>query len=321
MRFNMRSATVLAACALFLACGSAPDPVPTPGPARPEPASLEETMVALKPFLEDRDPDFPLYAGDVIRITVQAHDDLTVERKIPPDGRVPLFKVTEEQPDGSEKPVVIRAIGRRITELEEELRSHYAKTITSPYVTVRVMQYAPKMIYVAGAVKSPGEYQLQDDKRLSLLQALSKAGWFAENAADDRVRILRIDRKTSTLIHVPPIDVGRIVAEGLAEMDILLLPGDTVTVDSRESQSVFIFGEVVQPGEIPFQRDMTLTKLITRVGGLKDFAKLSKIRIMRKRSGQELKVHYVDLDAVFDGEAQDFPLLPGDVVYVDETFI
>ena len=61
--------------------------------------------------------------------------------------------------------------------------------------------------------------------------------------------------------------------------------------------------------------------MLRRVGGLKDFAKLSKIRIMRRKPGEEPKVLYVDLDAVFDGEARDFPLLPGDVVYIDETFI
>jgi hypothetical protein len=56
------------------------------------------------------------------------------------------------------------------------------------------------------------------------------------------------------------------------------------------------------------------------VGGLKDFAKLTNIRIMRNSAGPAPQVFHVDLKAVFDGDAPDFPLAPGDVVYVDETF-
>lgn len=319
---TMRSRFLLLLVATLLpACESPPPNLrPEDGPGTANHAPKETTLEDLKPFLTNRETDYPLYPGDVVRITVQGHEDLTIERKIPSDGKIPIPGARPATDPNPGSPVDVKAAGKRIPELEGEIRELYAANITNPYVTVRVVTYAPKKIYVAGAVANPRDYQIPDEERISLVQALTMAGWFTESAARDRVRVIRPDRKTGERVYLPPIDVGKIVSDGEVQMDILLEPGDTVTVDSKASQSVYIFGYVEDPGEVAYSTGLSLTRLITRVGGLKEYAKITNIRILRNTSGPEPKVFYVDLKKVFAGEAPDFPLAPGDVIYVDETF-
>jgi polysaccharide export outer membrane protein len=283
-------------------------------PARTSPKDLE-------PFMKNRSRDYPLYTGDVIRISVQNHPELTIERRIPADGRVPLFGVYQEGADGKKSPVVVKAGGKQVQDLELELAGHYAKKIPSPYVIVRVIEYAPKTIYVSGAVLSPKDYRIPNDRRITLVQALTMAGWFTDVAAADRVRIFRRNPKGGGQIILPPIDVTRIVSKGEIGLDILLEPGDTVTVDSLLRENVFIFGHVKEPGDVPYREGLTLTNLISLAGGLKEYPDLDDVRVIRNAGEDGSKTYRVDLGAILDGRANDFPLAPGDRVYIDETFI
>jgi polysaccharide export outer membrane protein len=262
--------------------------------------------------------DYPLGPGDEIEVRVQGHPELTIIRKLPADGTLPVFLQNRV---AGEAPVTVMAAGKRIPTLEEELRLLYGREITSPYVTVRAVSYAPKSFYVAGAVGKPGNYPLPDDHRISLVQALTMAGWFAPEAADERVRLMRVDAAGGKRFFLPPIDVRRIVAEADVRSDVALEPGDTITVDSRENRPVYIFGHVASPGEYPWATGLTLSRLITLAGGLKEFAKTTDIRVLRPGPGAEPQVLRIDLEAVFDQESADLPLAPGDVVRVDERFI
>lgn len=324
MRIPRSSTFFLLVALLVGACETTPPSLkPTKDSAPPVRSGRETTLAELAPYLTTKQKDYPLYPGDVIQISVQGHDELTVERKIPENGKVPVYGVRLEKVSGSKQPkqpVTVMAAGKMVPELEADLRKLYGQTITDPYVTVRVVTYAPKTVYIAGAVANPRDYRLPDEERVSLVQALTMAGWFTPNAAQDRVRIIRKDPKTGKRIFLPPIDVGRIISGGEAKMDVLLEPGDTVTVDSKTSRSVSIFGYVETPGDVPWTPDMTLTRLITRAGGLKKYAKLTNIRVIRDQGGKQAMVRVVDLKKVFDGEVPDPPLSPGDVVYVDETF-
>ena len=76
-----------------------------------------------------------------------------------------------------------------------------------------------------------------------------------------------------------------------------------------------------KPGEFAFEPEMTLMRLITRAGGFKAFAKVTDLRVLRHGAGPAPEVHHVDMKEIFSEERPDFRLAPGDVVYVDETFI
>ena len=234
---------------------------------------------------------------------------------------MPLYGVHDEGPDGAKSQVVVKAAGVRIDDMERVIAGHYAKKIPSPYVTVTVTEYAPKTIYVSGGVMEPKDYRLPDDQRITLVQALTMAGWFTPLAEQETVRIFRKDPVTGRQIVLPPINVRKIVSGEAVGLDILLDPGDTITVDARPTAEVFIFGHVKDPGQFPWKKGMTLTNLVTLAGGLMEYPKLSNVRVIRSAGEKGSKSYSVDLGAIIDGDAPDPLLKPGDRVYIDETFI
>ncbi len=321
MRFPL---IVLLVITLLASCGSPPPTLAPKNGGIEGPVSKGPTPEELERLLGNDEKDYPLYPGDLLRITVQGHEDLTIERKIPASGRIPLYGLDTTDADGGNPRVTeVDVAGLRLPQLEQKLATLYKRIVNPPYVTVKVVQFAPKVIYVAGAVGGPRDYRLPDETRISLVQALTMAGWFTEDAAKDRVRVIRVDPQTGDRVHLPAIDVTKIISSGDSAWDILLLPGDTITVDSHESKTVSIFGHVERPGEYPWSPGMTLTRLITISGGLRTFAKMTNIRVLRSGVGgkEEDGAYHVDLKAVLDGEEPDYELEPGDRIWVDERFI
>jgi polysaccharide export outer membrane protein len=83
-----------------------------------------------------------------------------------------------------------------------------------------------------------------------------------------------------------------------------------VTVDILQNRPFFIYGEVKTGGQYPFVSGMTVETAIAIAGGYSERASTRSFRITRRLNG------FVDqIDA--PGE---YPLLPGDTVYVNERF-
>ncbi|WP_296204841.1 polysaccharide biosynthesis/export family protein, partial [uncultured Hyphomicrobium sp.] len=83
-----------------------------------------------------------------------------------------------------------------------------------------------------------------------------------------------------------------------------------VTVDILQNRPFFIYGEVKTAGQYPFVSGMTVETAIAIAGGYSERASTRSYRITRRING------FVD-----QMEAPgDYPLLPGDTVYVNERF-
>jgi len=83
-----------------------------------------------------------------------------------------------------------------------------------------------------------------------------------------------------------------------------------VTVDVLQNRPFFIYGEVKLAGQYPFVSGMTVEAAVAIAGGLSERASTRSFRITRRVDG------YVDqIEA-----PADFPVQPGDVVYVNERF-
>jgi polysaccharide export outer membrane protein len=83
-----------------------------------------------------------------------------------------------------------------------------------------------------------------------------------------------------------------------------------VTVDILQNRPFFIYGEVKTAGQYPFVSGMTVETAIAIAGGFSERASTRSFRITRRLNG------FVDqLEA-----PGDYPLLPGDTVYVHERF-
>ena len=92
-------------------------------------------------------------------------------------------------------------------------------------------------------------------------------------------------------------------------------PRVTVIVQEIHSRMVYITGEVQRPGAYPLIDTMNVVQLVSRSGGLTDFAKSKQVYVLRAGKGARVKVDYRKL---LKGQApeQNVELAPGDTVVV-----
>jgi len=83
-----------------------------------------------------------------------------------------------------------------------------------------------------------------------------------------------------------------------------------VTVDILQNRPFFIYGEVKAGGQFPYVSGMTVETAIAIAGGYSERASTRSYRITRRNGG------FADQIEV----PGDFPVQPGDVVYVNERF-
>lgn len=88
-------------------------------------------------------------------------------------------QTVEITPDGAAS---FLAIGRIVVagmspgRLRETLAEAYGRVLDHPELDVAVKRLGARTVYVMGEVRKPGEFSLGDDRRLSLVEALARAG-------------------------------------------------------------------------------------------------------------------------------------------------
>ncbi len=118
---------------------------------------------------------------------------------------------------------------------------------------------------------------------------------------------------------------GRTVEELEKELTSRLgekyLVNPQVTVFVKEFSSVFVFGEVKNPGSFPILGKLTVFEAITRAGGFTPVANPSKVKVIRDENGHEVTFE-VDIQKLTrNGDAsQDRELQANDRVIVTRSF-
>lgn len=92
-------------------------------------------------------------------------------------------------------------------------------------------------------------------------------------------------------------------------------PRVTVVVQEIHSRMVYITGEVQRPGAYPLVDTMNVVQLVSRSGGLTDFAQSKRVYVLRAGTGARIKVDYRKL---LKGQSPELnlELVPGDTVVV-----
>lgn len=90
-------------------------------------------------------------------------------------------------------------------------------------------------------------------------------------------------------------------------------------VKERNSQKVFVLGQVAKPGAVSVTAGrMTVIEAIAAAGGTTKIADGSRALLTREKDGRQLRVA-VDVAAIGKGQAPDVELQPGDILFVPET--
>ncbi|SAL38794.1 polysaccharide biosynthesis/export family protein [Caballeronia humi] len=341
-------AAAAALCTLFAGCGLAPgmrmtspptlvetsndagDPATEVNiPITPIDLSLVRKMRA-QPASTGPDPLASLYGksgsyalgvGDVLQITVWDHPELVAALGQPnPNTRTadaaPGFVVDA---DGNlQFPYVTKPLhvaGKTAEQVQRELYKELSKVFVKPQITVRVASFRSSQVYIDGDVRAPGT-QTFNDIPMTLTEAIGRAGGFAPSADQSRVTLLR-DGATYT------INMAAMTQKGRSPSDIVLKPGDSLRIDSREENGIYVMGEVNKPATvIPMKNGkLTLSDAISQAGSLNQETSNPKETYVI-RNGQSDKPEIYRLDArspVSMLLANNFELQPKDVVYIDNS--
>jgi polysaccharide export outer membrane protein len=94
-------------------------------------------------------------------------------------------------------------------------------------------------------------------------------------------------------------------------------PTVTVVVKAINSRKVFVTGQVGKPGPYALNSSVTVLQLISTAGGLTEYAKKSKIMVLRTENGKSVALPF-NYEEVLEGRRlqQNVELRPGDTVLV-----
>ena len=127
--------------------------------------------------------------------------------------------------------------------------------------------------------------------------------------------------------------VGDIQAAGLTANELALRiadrlrhfvqnPAVSVNVKELNSYSVFVVGEVVRPGKLQLKSYVTILQAISMAGGFTEYAKKSRLQVVRLKSNGDRKVRETHIPIRYEeivagkSELGNIILLSGDTVVV-----
>ena len=160
------------------------------------------------------DENYLIGPGDILDISVWKEDELVKQVVVPPDGII-AFPLAGG----------VKAGGKTVTEISDDLKKRLGKIIVDPVVTVFLQSYESNKVYVIGKVNRPGEFHVSG--RVDVMQALAMAGGMASFASKDSVKILRREREKLVAI---PFDYDEVADGDELQQNIILKKGDVVVV-------------------------------------------------------------------------------------------
>jgi polysaccharide export outer membrane protein len=251
--------------------------------------------------------EYKVGAKDLLEIKVFELPELSQTVRVSEDGSISLPLLGRIEVQGLTKD----AVEAKVAGLLE------AKYLKNAQVSVFIKEYQSQQVAVIGAVEKPGTYELVG--RMSLLQVISEAGGFKENASNE-IFVLREGRSGDTATIA--IDLKDLLLNGNQKLNIPLMPRDIINVPVDQIIKVFVFGEVRNPGAllVKMSEKITLLQAIAQAGGPTENASKSGVVVKRKdpKTGKEIKLK-VNLKEIIKGDKPDIVLREGDVVYVPES--
>ncbi|AOJ05267.1 MULTISPECIES: polysaccharide biosynthesis/export family protein [Burkholderia] len=210
----------------------------------------------------------------------------------------------------------LRAVGKTVGQVRDELSARLARYVKNPQVDVRVLSYRSQKVQVTGEVKTPGPLAITDVP-ITLVDAITRSGGSTNEADLQRVRLTR-DGKFYQL------DANGMLDRGDVTQNVMLQPGDIVNVPDRSDSRVFVMGEVKTPATVPMLKGrLTIADALTAGGGILDTdANPRQIYVLRDLKDKPNTPDIFRLDMTQPDAlmlSSRFQLKPLDVVYVGTT--
>ena len=194
----------------------------------------------------------------------------------------------------------IKAGGLSTKDFEATLKKRLSPDFfKNPQVTVAVEQYRSQRVFISGEVRSPGSIPLTGG--MTLAEAMARAGSTMPSASGE-IAIVRQKHPDPIQVTVKELETGNV------KQNIELQDGDQIYV--RRAESVYVFGEVRNPGAYSVQKDTTVLQALALAGGATPNGAQSRIKIVRIENGKRVEVKAKLTDLV----------RPGDTIVVPEKY-
>jgi len=165
--------------------------------------------------------DYRIGVDDRVQVTVWRNPELSVTAPVRPDGK---FSV----------PIIgdVEAGGRTPSEVAEIIKNRLSAYIRDPNVAVILTELRSheflSRVRVTGAVRTPRS--MPHRQGMTVLDAVLEAGGTNDFASPNRTKLYR---KVKDKAEVFEIELGDILKKGRLETNLLLRPGDVITVPER----------------------------------------------------------------------------------------
>jgi polysaccharide export outer membrane protein len=290
----------------------------------------QDSIVAVQPAVHNIQQDYAhlfntaqrqynLSSGDILSIYLWAYPEIT-----PPTSSVSSEKSAESngyQIDSQgyiQFPIIGRykAAGKSLTQVNRELHSQLSRYLKTPDVIVRVLSYQGQRYSVQGNVMRGGQFYLSDQP-VSVYTALGMAGGVNAQQGDNAsITLVRQGRSYS-------LNTVELEKAGLSLHNLLIQPNDTLYVNNRENQKIYVMGESGKNQSLPIRdQGMSLSDVLGESLGLNPLsASRSKVYIVRSQpNAVHTEVYQMDLSSIADfGLANQFKMRSNDIVYVDAS--
>lgn len=235
--------------------------------------------------------DYIVGPQDVIAVRIYGEEKLSGKIRIDNDGSFPFEYLGRVKAEGM-TPAQIEVY------LAKALGDGYLR---SPQVSVEVIEYRSKSVFVTGEVRSPNKYSLQGNS--TLMDALTLAGSITQNAGN-WVQVTHARQGVEVLGPSASVEYDlrvnlRDIQTGKAQ-NIKLRDGDTIFVPRAER--IFVVGQVRNTGPVTFEEGMTVFEAIAAAGGITEKGSNSRIEIVRIENGQRKSIDAKQTDVLKAGD-------------------
>ena len=286
---------------------SAPSSAPSPGFSQP---SVDGQGIR----------NYLLGPGDILDVRIFGQSELNAVVEVDSDGNISSLPFLEA-------PVPAKC--RTEKAVQKDIAAAFEKYIKKPQVSVRIAERKSRQpATVFGAVRQPTRVQMLRKVRLNELMAAS--GGFTERASGT-IQILHTEPlmcpQPGEEAEAAPLDGTKLplqivkIAElraGLPQANPIIRPGDILQV--TEAEPVYVTGSVFAPQGIYLRDQLTLSRALAMVGGVRKEAKLTTVKIYRQKPGaQDQETIVVDYAAIKSNKKPDIFLQAFDVIEVPEA--
>ena len=270
--------------------------------------------------------EIPIRVGDLINVTMLEDPELLYHGEVDASGYIRLPYLGEY----------------RVVGLAESKCAHVLKGVLEEdmyrvaTVAVRIIKRAPGVVYVYGAVKAPGPVPLPELGHMTVLQAVSHVQGVTSWASPAESTVTRVNPVSRERERIK-VDLVSAFREISGPSDIHLLADDVIFVPaanvelsqvlSNEPYEVIVVGQVNSPGIVSFSPGelRSFMRAIFKAGNFTRFAKTKSVRLIRyaNEDQSQREVKTIDASRIIDEGflEDDFELVPGDMIIVDEKRI